>query len=132
MHKLNSIFISITALVLASLSLHAASLPKQVSIPTEDGGLIYALEYGKGRRGVVLAHGGQYKKESWEPQANELVKKGFHVVAFDFRGFGESRGNPQAARPADGRHFDVLAAAQYLRRRGAKSVAAVGASMGGD
>lgn len=41
--------------------------PRQVSFPTQDGGLVYADLYGKGDKGVVLAHGGRFDKESWEP-----------------------------------------------------------------
>jgi len=65
---------------------------QQVFFPTEDGGVIYADLYGKGDRGIVLAHGGRFNKESWEPQALCLAKAGFRVLAFDFRGFGQSRG----------------------------------------
>ena len=110
----------------------ASSSPRSISFTTDDGVLIYANEYGKGRKGLVLAHGGQYQKESWEKQASVFAKQGFHVIAFDFRGFGQSRTNPPAANANVGRHLDVLAAVKYLRGRGAKSVAVIGASMGGD
>jgi hypothetical protein len=33
------------------------------------GALFYADQYGKGDRGVVLAHGGRFNKESWGNQA---------------------------------------------------------------
>jgi pimeloyl-ACP methyl ester carboxylesterase len=104
--------------------------PEQVSFTTQDGGLIYANLYGKGDRGVVLAHGGRFTKESWEKQAQVLVKAGFRVLAIDFRGRGQSRGGP-AANPNDGSRFDVLAAVRYLRQNGAKTVSVVGASFGG-
>ena len=100
--------------------------PEHISFPTQDGGIVYADLYGKGERGVVLAHGGRFNKESWEPQAQALAQAGFRVVAFDFRGYGQSRG------AEEGRRFDVLAAVRYLRQTGAKTVAVVGASMGGD
>ena len=64
---------------------------KHVSFATEDGGLIYADLYGKGDRGVVLAHGGRFTKESWQQQAQYLARAGFHVLAFDFRGASASR-----------------------------------------
>lgn len=102
-----------------------------VSFPTRDGGLVYANLYGTGDRAVVLAHGGQFNKESWEKQAQELVKAGFRVLAFDFRGYGQSRG-PNGTSSEDDRRFDVLAAVDYLRKSGAKSVSVVGGSMGGD
>jgi hypothetical protein len=51
---------------------------QHIAIPTEDGGLLYADVYGRGPRGVVLAHGGRFNKESWAPQAREFEKAGYH------------------------------------------------------
>jgi pimeloyl-ACP methyl ester carboxylesterase len=107
-----------------------AAAQKTVSFPTEDGGLIYADVYGEGVRGVVLAHGGRFNKESWEQQARTLASAGFRVLAIDFRGYGKSKG-PGDTHPMDAPlHFDVLAAVRYLRATGAKSVSIVGGSMG--
>src|SRR6516165_5750948 len=108
----------------------AAAAQKTVSFPTEDGGLVYADAYGEGVRGVVLAHGGRFNKESWEQQARTLASAGFQVLAIDFRGYGKSKG-PGDAHPMDAPlHLDVLAAVRYLRETGAKSVSIVGGSMG--
>ncbi len=104
---------------------------ERVSFPTQDGGLIYADLYGNNDRGVVLAHGGRFSKESWEKQARELVKAGFRVLAIDFRGYGQSRGPGQSDPLSAPLHFDVLAAVRYLRSAGARTVSVVGASMGG-
>jgi pimeloyl-ACP methyl ester carboxylesterase len=115
----------------------ATSLAAQehVSFTTQDGALIAADLYGKGERGVVLAHGGRFTKESWSKQAHTLADAGFRVLAFDFRGFGESRGPAKANYPAgaiqDGVQYDVLAAVRYLHEHGAKSVSVVGGSFGG-
>jgi dienelactone hydrolase len=105
--------------------------PEQVSFPTQDGGLIYATLYGKGGRGVVLAHGGRFNKESWEKQARVLAKAGFRVLAIDFRGRGQSHGGAQTQPRDEGACFDVLAAIRYLRQTGAKTISVVGASFGG-
>jgi pimeloyl-ACP methyl ester carboxylesterase len=104
---------------------------KTVSFPTEDGGLVYADVYGQGDRGVVLAHGGRFNKQSWEKQAQTLAAADFQVLAIDFRGYGKSRGPGQSDPMSAPLHLDVLAAVRYLRTRGAKSVSVVGASMGG-
>ncbi|MCI0487212.1 MAG: alpha/beta fold hydrolase [Blastocatellia bacterium] len=104
--------------------------PKQVSFPTQDGGMIFANLYGKGDRGVVLAHGGRFNKESWERQAQALVKAGFRVLAIDFRGYGRSRGPGQSDPLSAPLHFDVLAAVRYLRQNGAKTISVVGGSLG--
>jgi pimeloyl-ACP methyl ester carboxylesterase len=109
----------------------APAPPDLVSFPTQDGGLIYASRYGKGDRGVVLAHGGRFNKESWEKQARVLAQAGFRVLAIDFRGRGRSRGGAQTQPHDDGARFDVLAAIRYLRQTGAKTVSVVGASFGG-
>jgi esterase/lipase len=109
----------------------ASEPPELVSFPTQDGGLIYADLYGRGDRGVVLAHGGRFTKESWEKQARVLVKAGFRVLAIDFRGRGQSRDGAQTQPPEDGVRFDVLAAIRYLRKTGTKTVSVVGASFGG-
>ncbi len=118
--------------VMVALLLSAdASAQKTVSFPTEDGGLVYADIYGQGDRGVVLAHGGRFNKESWEKQARTLAAAEFRVLALDFRGYGQSRGPGQSDPMSAPLHLDVLAAVRYLRKTGAKSVSVVGASMGG-
>jgi pimeloyl-ACP methyl ester carboxylesterase len=119
----------ITVIVVLLLA-GAAAAQKTVSFPTADGGVIYADVYGQGDRGVVLAHGGRFNKESWEQQARTLASAGFRVLALDFRGYGKSKG-PGDAHPMDAPlHLDVLAAVRYLRETGAKSVSIVGGSMG--
>jgi esterase/lipase len=123
------LLIGLTLTIFAGTAVTAP--PERVSFPTQDGGLIYADLYGEGERGVLLAHGGRFNKESWEKQARALMKAGFRVLAIDFRGYGQSRG-PGQAHPLDAPlHYDVLAAARYLRKKGAKTVSVVGGSMGG-
>jgi len=107
------------------------SAQRTVSFPTEDGGEIYADVYGEGVRGVVLAHGGRFNKESWEKQARTLAGAGYRVLALDFRGYGKSRGPGQSDLYIAPLQLDVLAAVRYLRSKGAKTVAVVGGSMGG-
>jgi pimeloyl-ACP methyl ester carboxylesterase len=102
-----------------------------VSFPTQDGGVVFADIYGSGSGALVLAHGGQFDKESWEKQARVLVQSGYRVLALDFRGYGDSKG-PNDADPKDGPlYLDVLAAVHYLHRTGAKTVSVIGGSMGG-
>lgn len=101
------------------------------SFVTEDSGLIYADLYGEGDQGVVLAHGGRFTKESWQPQAQRLARAGFHVLAFDFRGFGQSHGPGDSDMDTAPMWLDVLAAVRYLRKNGTKTVAIVGGSFGG-
>jgi len=71
-HTVNPLLILYTCIVAAQGGPHAPALSQDnlkvkaehISIATEDGGLIYADLYGKSDRGVVLAHGGRFTKES--------------------------------------------------------------------
>ena len=120
----------VAALAIVATLAHARPVQETVSFPAADGGVVYADIYGSGERGVVLAHGGRFTKESWAEQAPVLAEAGFRVVAIDFRGRGQSRGGPQEDA-GDDVHFDVMAAVQWLRETGATSVSVVGASFGG-
>ena len=104
---------------------------EHVSFASEDGALIYADLYGRGDRGVVLAHGGRFTKESWQPQAQKLASAGYRVLAFDFRGFGKSHGPGDSDMFTAPMQLDVLAAVRYLRSNGAKTVAVIAGSFGG-
>jgi pimeloyl-ACP methyl ester carboxylesterase len=109
----------------------SALAQEHVSFSTADGGLIEADLYGKGKRAVVLAHGGRFNKESWKKQAVELEKAGHRVLAINFRGYGQSKGPGDSDPLSAPLHNDVLAAIRYLRKAGAKTVSVVGGSMGG-
>jgi len=128
--RYNFLMFILRALLVIVVLTRIAVAQEHVSFPTGDGGVVYADIYGKGERGVVLAHGGRFNKESWEKQAQELAKAGFRVMAFDFRSYGQSRG-PQSKSGYDGVEYDVLAAVRYLRKTGAQSVSVIGASFGG-
>src|SRR5208282_6381893 len=123
--------LKLAPIILAVLLAGHAAAQKTVSFPTEDDGLVYADIYGEGDRAVVLVHGGQFNKESWQQQARALADLKFRVLALDLRGYGKSRG-PGDSDPMDAPLYqDVLAAVRYLRKSGAKTVSVVGASMGG-
>jgi pimeloyl-ACP methyl ester carboxylesterase len=100
-------------------------------LPTEDGAIIYADLCGQGDRGVVLAHGGRFTKESWRPQAQKLARAGYRVLTFDFRGFGKSHGPGDSDMFNAPMQLDVLGAVRYPRANRAKIVSVVGGSFGG-
>ena len=81
--------------------------------------------YGTGTR--------RFDEKSWRKQAEVFADSGFLVFALHFRG---DRRNPDGTPSAEGstadNATDVLAAATHLRKLGATSVYAVGASLGGD
>lgn len=108
-----------------------ATAQEHVSFATQDGGLVHADLYGKGNRGLVLAHGGRFNKESWQKQARVFEAAGFRVLAIDLRGYGLSQGPGQSDPLSAPLQLDVLAAVSYLRKTGARTVSVVGGSMGG-
>lgn len=122
-------------LILLALSLpqlvSAAFAQQPLTLTASDGAVIAANLYGSGARGIVLAHGGRFTKESWAPQAKVFAASGFEVAAIDFRGFGGSHGPGDKDFDRAPFALDVIAAVQYLRSHGAKTVAVVGGSLGG-
>jgi pimeloyl-ACP methyl ester carboxylesterase len=94
-----------------------------------DGTRLAGFRLGRGSTAVVLAHQSRGDACQWVGYARRLAGLGYLVVAFDFRGYGDSqtRGGRAAGRIA----ADVTAAAKAARARGARKVFAVGASMGG-
>ena len=117
--------------VLLTLALAVDDPPQAVTFKARDGGLIHADLYGSGPHAVVLAHGGRFNKGSWAPQARLIAAAGFRVLAFDFRGYGKSRGEGDADPLAAPLWLDVSGAVAFLKANGASQVFVVGGSMGG-
>jgi pimeloyl-ACP methyl ester carboxylesterase len=103
----------------------ASAHARVVHFVTSDRLRLVGYELGHGPRGVVLAH--QYRGDAcqWSSYGPSLAKAGYHVLAFDFRGFGRSPTGP------GGIDLDVRAAASKLRTLGARTIVLIGASMGG-
>lgn len=76
---------------------------------------------------VVLLHGGGQTRHSWAGTARDLARAGWHAVAFDLRGHGESDWAPDGDYRLDTFASDVRAIARSLP----SPPAVVGASMGG-
>jgi acetyl esterase/lipase len=98
-----------------------------VRFRTSDGVMLSGAVVGSGPVGAVLIH--EYPRDycGWLPYSGYLSRHGVRALLFDLRCFGRSpcpggRGHAIA---------DVAAAMAELRRRGARRVALVGASMGG-
>jgi alpha-beta hydrolase superfamily lysophospholipase len=100
-----------------------------VRFQAADGTSLDGVLVGSGPAGVVLVH--QYPSDlcGFWPFADYLAKRGLRAFAIDLRCFGRSACPEGEAR---GRVIDDLdAAVAELRRRGARRVGLVGASMGG-
>ncbi len=105
---MRSLRLALIVLLFAGL----AAAQKHVSFPAPDGYRLRADLYGKGPRGIVLAHGGRFTMESWDKQARIFAKAGFRVLALDFRGYGQTIAGTQTSD--DKTYPDVLAAVRYL------------------
>jgi pimeloyl-ACP methyl ester carboxylesterase len=81
----------------------------------------------EGRPTVLMLHGGGQNRHSWKNTGQILADAGFHVVALDSRGHGDSDRSPTANYTVETLCSDIL---QVLYQIG-RPVALVGASMGG-
>ena len=121
-------------LVLRENCLSRAERRRAVRFTTFDRVRLIGVELGSGPRAVILAHQGGGGEGpwlcAWMRYARVLALQGYRVLAFDHRGFGSSGGTSHwtRARRVD---FDVLAAIQVMRARGAKQIVLAGASLGG-
>jgi pimeloyl-ACP methyl ester carboxylesterase len=125
---------------------------KAIYFRSEDGVRLAGAALGRGNRGVVFANGwgatsqsGRARPVSYQSAAprgglycewlqarrftDALIRSGFQLLLFDYRGTGESD-TPRGA--AHERYdLDLAAAVDELRRRGVDDVVLVGSSFGG-
>jgi esterase/lipase len=99
-------------------------------LTTDDGVRLYAIEAGRGRSTVVLAHQGGSSLCGELAYVRRLTSAGFRVLAFDFRGYGASA-SPAGATAQLELGRDLAAAVARSRADGAAKVFVIGASMGG-
>jgi alpha-beta hydrolase superfamily lysophospholipase len=97
-------------------------------LTTRDGVRLYAVEAGSGSTTIVLAHEAVSSLCESLPYAKTLIDSGLRVLAFDFRGYGNSD-RPRRNHLALG--TDLAAAVERARSGGAGPVFLLGASMGG-
>ena len=87
---------------------------------------LYYEDHGSGEP-VVLIHGYPLNGASWEKQTTVLLSKGYRVITYDRRGFGQS------SQPATGYNYDTFAQdlQKLLAHLRLQSFSLVGFSMGG-
>ncbi len=111
---------------------------EKVILKTEDGLDIVGDYYeGRGKRGVLLLHMMPANRSSWWDFALRLEDKGFHALAIDLRGHGESTGGPDGYKDfktedhALGK-LDLEAAITFLEEKGVEreELGLMGASIG--
>ena len=107
---------------------------EKITLTTEDDLLIAGTLFGEGQgdMAVLLLHMGlgSADQRSWHPFARLLAEAGYTALAIDFRGRGESEGNP-ANLATNLMIKDARAAVQFLQARGYNRLVCMGASMGG-
>lgn len=77
---------------------------------------------------IICSHQSDGDKTDWNDAAPWLAASGFTVLAYDFRGHGDSQGTYDSSKL----YRDVLAAIKFVQSQGAKKVILLGASIGGD
>ena len=77
---------------------------------------------------IICSHEYRGTKDDWSNSAPWLAARGFMVLAYDFRGWGDSQGQYDPSKE----DRDVLAAIAFVHSHGAKKVILLGASMGAD
>lgn len=111
---------------------------EKVSLKTSDGVEIVGDYYtGSGDKGALLLHMMPANRESWWGFALKLQERGFHVLAIDLRGHGESAGGPEGYKNfTDEEHQasvrDVKSGVQFLKNKGVidEELIIIGASIG--
>lgn len=76
---------------------------------------------------ILMLHGGGQNRFSWKNTGQILADRGFHVIALDARGHGDSDRAPGAEYTVDALATDVLHVLAEISR----PVVLIGASMGG-
>ncbi|MDT5209219.1 MAG: hypothetical protein QOF67_1634, partial [Mycobacterium sp.] len=110
-----------------------SSAPQTVKFRGVDGLVLVADEWNRGapsdpaRPSILMLHGGGQNRFSWKNTGQILAEEGFHVVALDSRGHGDSDRAPNANYTVDALCNDTLAVLDQIGR----PVILIGASMGG-
>ena len=76
---------------------------------------------------VIMLHGGGQTRHSWKGVAAKIANLGFHVIAHDLRGHGESFWDSDGDYTFDAHRDDLVRIIQQL----GKKASLVGASLGG-
>jgi dienelactone hydrolase len=113
----------VAGILVAMLTPTAAAQPRIVDVAAPDGLTLKATLRSASSRGpgLLLLHQCNRQRVIWNDLAQRLAAAGFHVLAFDLRGFGDSGGNRFAQSPRAEQikqqalwPADIDAALQYL------------------
>lgn len=100
-----------------------------VHFTTQDHVQLAGVLYGNGKTtAIICSHEWRGTKDEWSDSAPWFAARGFMVLAYDFRGWGDSQGQFNSSELDK----DLLAAIAFVHSHGAKKVILLGASMGAD
>lgn len=106
-----------------------ATRARRVTFETDDGLTLVADAFGDPEAPpVLLQHGGGQTRHSWGGTARELAGRGFHALALDLRGHGDSEADPERRYAYEDHVADLEAATAAL---GIERLVLVGHSLGG-
>lgn len=96
----------------------------EVALNTKDDVRIIGTFFkGYKKQAVIFAHDNIFSKESWYPLSKKFQEAGIASLTFDFRGSKE-------LRPINTIHLDVLAALDFMKKKGVKKISIISAGMG--
>ena len=109
-----------------------SSSPQTIEFSGHDGITLVADEWNRGadargRPTILMLHGGGQNRFSWKNTGQILADEGYHVVAMDTRGHGDSDRAPHADYAIETLTADVMHVLDAIEG----PVVLVGASMGG-
>lgn len=102
---------------------------QSVTFKTKDNVKLAGLLFGKGKTAVICSHELNTTKAIWSTSTivQLLASRGYMVLAYDFRGNGESEGQGDLTKL----DVDLRAAIAFAQEQGASKVLLMGSSMGG-
>jgi len=99
-----------------------------VTFKGSDNNALVADQWGDpGAHKVLLLHGGGQTRHAWGGTARALARQGWHALALDMRGHGDSEWHPQGHYQIETYVHDLIAVCDQI----SQTPAVVGASLGG-
>lgn len=91
-HRILPVIATLAALVASPVQAQPAERPVTLTAP--DGLALKATYYAPGKPGpgIVLLHQCNRDRSAWAPFGRAAAARGYHVIAMDYRGYGESGG----------------------------------------
>jgi dienelactone hydrolase len=108
--------------VVLQVSPRAQVQRRDIDIRTPDGVILKATYFSPGKPGpgALLLHQCSLNRHAWDDFAADLAGAGIHALAFDYRGFGDTKGSlppPTAPSPARNSKFGPTVSAGWVGNR---------------